>query len=299
MRVPWLLGVMGPTASGKTFLAEHLADVTGARLINSDAFQVYRGFDIGTAKSDRRDLYHLLDIKAPNEGYGVGEFMVDALALLQAAWEEGRPIIVVGGTGLYMRALFEEYSDLQASPPAELRLDLERREKEEGLASLVAELRALRPDLELDWKNPVRVRRALERTLAPAPVRSAALPPFKKLKVALDPETNWLNEKIDDRYHRMIEEGWLQEVQKLTAQGVLESAPAMRAIGYLALRRVAMGETTLEETGPGIRAQMRQYAKRQRTWLRSEPHLLRLPSEISSADGLSANQDIILRTLEH
>ncbi len=103
---------MGPTASGKTSLAEALADKFDACLINGDAFQVYRGMDIGTAKPVNKDRYHLIDIKDPSEDFGVGEYVALAQSVLAEMWESQRNVIVVGGSGLYVRALFEEYSGM-------------------------------------------------------------------------------------------------------------------------------------------------------------------------------------------
>src|SRR5688572_23240532 len=124
---PFLLAVMGPTASGKTDLAEHLADETGAQLINADAFQVYKGFDIGTAKSVNANRYELIDIREPDESFGVGEFVQLANAELERLFAGGTSAIVVGGTGLYVRALFEEYEAMSGPPDPQLRADLEAR----------------------------------------------------------------------------------------------------------------------------------------------------------------------------
>ena len=135
-----LIAVMGPTASGKTGLAEALADELDATLINADAFQIYRGMDIGTAKPKAKSRYALLDIKNPNEGYGVGEWAQSAQAIVQDAWIAAKSVIVVGGTGLYIRALFEEYDGLHPAPDPVLRSELELREQTEGLPALYAEL---------------------------------------------------------------------------------------------------------------------------------------------------------------
>src|SRR5271165_7127776 len=131
---PRLIAVMGPTASGKTDVAEAIADALDAQLINADAFQVYRGMDIGTAKPRAKGRYRLLDLKAPNEGFGVGEFVQLAQTELNTLFQERRSAVVVGGTGLYIRALFEQYSELAASPEPALRAALMEREYRDGLA---------------------------------------------------------------------------------------------------------------------------------------------------------------------
>ncbi|MBZ0212587.1 MAG: (d)CMP kinase, partial [Nitrospirae bacterium] len=121
---PLLIAVMGPTGSGKSDLAEALADRLGARLINSDAFQVYRGMDIGTGKSPRKAEYDLMDILDPSEPYGVGRFVEDASRAATVAFDFGRAAILVGGTGLYARALTEGYADLAPAPDPDLRARL-------------------------------------------------------------------------------------------------------------------------------------------------------------------------------
>src|SRR5471030_1762482 len=107
---------MGPTASGKTEVAEALADQLCAQLVNADAFQIYQGMDVGTAKPLRKADYRLVDIRNPSEGFGVGEFVTLAQEVLSECWEAGKNVVVVGGTGLYMRALFEEYAEMAQAP---------------------------------------------------------------------------------------------------------------------------------------------------------------------------------------
>src|SRR5687768_12536419 len=131
--VPFLLAVMGPTASGKTPLAEDLANHYSAQLINADAFQVYRGFDIGTAKPLHRDRYLLMDIREPNEQFAVGEFVDLAQQRLNELWELQRSGILVGGTGLYIRALMEEYSEMMSRPDHAVRERLDSLLRTEGL----------------------------------------------------------------------------------------------------------------------------------------------------------------------
>src|SRR5689334_3511641 len=128
---------MGPTGSGKTEVAEAIAERLGAQLINADAFQVYRGMDIGTAKPTEKHRYRLLDLKQPNAGFGVGEFVQLASEELRELHHEGRDAVVVGGTGLYIRALFEGYAEMVSPPDPNLRSELMARERTKGLATLV------------------------------------------------------------------------------------------------------------------------------------------------------------------
>lgn len=263
---------MGPTASGKTQIAERLADALGARLVNADAFQVYRGLDIGTAKPAARDRYALIDIKDPEESFGVGEFVERALEAIHSA---PGPVVVVGGTGLYIRALTEGYADMRRMPDPALRTALEEEERTHGLPALVDKLRRLDPQRasQVDTLNPVRVRRALERALAPGdPIKPLPLPgPVVKIGLYVEPEL--LGERIDRRVHEMLDAGWLEEVVGLAARGVPETAPAMRAIGYRAMLSLASNSLDRVETIEQVRLETRRYAKRQRTWLRSEPRL--------------------------
>ncbi len=263
---------MGPTASGKSEVAERLADRLDAQLINADAFQIYRGFDIGTNKPDRREAYALLDIKDPHEPFGVGEWIAGAIEVLNACYTVGRHAVIVGGTGYYIRALMDEWQDLAAAPDPALRDELERLREEQGLEALAQRLVELDPGraASIDLQNPHRVRRALERALAPTEPIRFVLPPFRKLKWGLSTDVETLNERIDARVEEMVTRGWLEEVERLLRSGVAESDAAMRAIGYRSLAQVVENDVSIEEAIEIIKRETRQYAKRQRTWLRSE-----------------------------
>lgn len=266
---------MGPTASGKTALAESIADEIDAQLINADAFQAYRGMDIGTAKPEHRDRYLLLDIKDPNEGYGVGEFCARAAAALQDLWRQGRSAVVVGGTGLYIRALFQQYGRMMPTPAQEVRDRLRTRLESEGLDPLLAELQTRDPEAyaRIDQRNPVRVVRALERVLDPRPPVSIEIPPFKRLKFGLFPNKATLATRIEERTLLMVQNGLAQEVKTLLSLGYGPGDPGFRAIGYSEMAAYLRGETDLDATVATTIAETRRYAKRQSTWLRSEPGL--------------------------
>jgi len=262
---------MGPTASGKTEVAERLADDLDAALINADAFQVYRGLDIGTAKPVARERYELLDIKDPEDTFGVGEFVRLAAGLLETYFTEGRNVIVVGGTGLNIRALFEEYSGMEDKPSDELREALSK----ESLETLVERLRVEAPQVadRIDLKNPARVQRALERALVPSPSIEMRLPPFQRTKLGIVGPTEVLDAMIVSRFERMIQNGWIDEVLSLRNQGVPNEAPGFRAIGYRPLLKYLGGELEIDAAKATVVTDTRQYAKRQRTWLRSEKNL--------------------------
>lgn len=287
---PALIAIMGPTASGKTALAEALADRLSARLINADAFQVYRGLDVGTGKSDRAREYALMDVVDPDETFTVGRWLDLAIPFLAKVYAARQSAVVVGGTGLYVRALFEDYSDLAAPPNPELRARLMRQERELGLSSLVAELRTRAPEVadKTDLDNPVRVRRALER-LESTPRRLPALPPFARWKFVIDPGVEAITQRIAERYDAMVLGGWLNEVSGLLAREVPPSCPGMRAHGYRALAQVAQGDLSLDAVRDRTIAEIRRYAKRQRTWLRKEPGARRL----EAVDVPSALEEVL------
>jgi len=283
---------MGPTGSGKTALAEALADELDAQLINADAFQVYRGMDIGTAKPEARERYELIDIKDPIEDFGVGEFVELAAKLIG---RDDRNAVVVGGTGLYVRALFEDYAEMSPAPEPSLREELMRLEATHGLESLYERLEAIRPEIAktIDRRNPARVRRALEKALDPRPRMKIELPKRRKSKFALSPLRETLHTRIDARLAKMVQNGWIAEVGRLREKGIPRGAPGMRAIGYRAFYDYLAGVKSQEAAEEEIRLETRQYAKRQRTWLRSEPNLSVLDGDLTTEQAFEAAMRIV------
>lgn len=272
---PALVAVMGPTASGKTALAEALADRWGAVLLNADAFQCYRRLDIGTAKPSNRGRYELLDIKEPTEQLTAGEWVSRARQALERAFSEGKSAIVVGGTGLYIRALFEEYADMAEPPPEEVRQRVRATVRSKGAEAAHLWLSELDPQAadRVDLRNPARVARALERALHPCEPTRATLPPYRRAKFALIPPADETARRAEERLERMLTEGWLEEVRSLRESGVPQNAPGLRAIGYRDLWELLEGRCAILEAKERILRATVQYAKRQRTWLRSEPNL--------------------------
>ncbi len=261
---------MGPTASGKSDLAEAVRRSWGpGPLVVADAFQVYRGFDVGTGKRTGGGR-ELVDFKDPRDDYGAGEFVRLALPILSAAYDAGRDVVVEGGTGFYVRALLEGYDALAPAPDPALRARLMEEESELGLAALVARLPA-EIAARTDLRNPVRVRRALERLAGPPP-EPFALPPFRVAKIALD--RGDLKARIAARVDAMFGAGWPDEVRGLLDSGVPESASAFRAIGYRTVAALLRGETSESAARESVTLETHRYAKRQRTWLRSEPRLV-------------------------
>lgn len=275
---PLLIGIYGPTASGKTALAERMASELDAQLINADAFQAYRFLDIGTAKPENKHLYALLDILDPKDSFGVGDWVLRAGNIVRPLFDIGRSAVIVGGTGLYMRALFEEYAEMGPPPSQQLRDELAERLETQGLSALIEELRQKDPDRaqRTDLANPARVRRALEKAYLGFESIKIDLPSFRKVKIGLLPETADLGCLIEQRTAKMMQNGWVDEVRGLLQKGYGPEDPAFRAIGYNEVAQYITKTINRDEASARIVTSTRQYAKRQKTWMRSEPRLNQL-----------------------
>ncbi len=285
---PLLFVVMGPTASGKSYFAEILADHLDAALINADAFQVYRHMDVGTAKPTRKADYSLLDLKDPNEDFGVGEWLRLAESTLLELFQQQRSAVIVGGTGFYIRALTEGYSDLAPAPSAETRQAVQERLTLHGLEALVEELRELSPDTAatIDLKNPIRVTRALEKLIAPSDPIQVRLPEFNLRKLAIIPTKDDSNARIQQRTVQMMQNGWVEEVEQLKKLGFLDTDPGFRAIGYREIWTHLKGDLSFQACQDQIVRNTVQYAKRQRTWLKKEPRLIQFSETPTLTEAL-------------
>jgi tRNA dimethylallyltransferase len=278
-----VIAVVGATATGKSAVAMALAEELGGEIVNADALQVYRGFDVGTAKpgaAERaRVRHHLIDILDPEERYSAGEFARRARQALAEIRARGAVPIVVGGSGLYLRALFEGISPVPPGDP-EVRGRLRERLAAEGLESLRRELEAIDPETaaRLAQGDTQRVLRALEVAAVSGEPLSAWISrqPFgiqriAAMRVGLTLPRAILYDQIASRVARMIAEGWVDEVAGLLARGLVPETPAFQAIGYRQLVRHLEDGWSLEQAvGETIRA-TRRFAKRQETWFRREP----------------------------
>lgn len=294
---PAAVAILGATATGKSALGLALAEELGGEIVNADALQVYRGLDVGTAKPDpaerRRVPHHLLDILSPEERFSAGEFARRAGEAIAEIEARGRMPIVVGGSGLYLRALFEGISPIPAGDP-EVRQELRRRLDEEGLPALAAELARLDPATaeRIATGDSQRILRALEvARVSGRPLSSwIARQPFgtqriAAIRVGLTVPRAILYDRIARRVARMVQEGWVGEVAGLLARGFSPDLPAFQAIGYRQLVRHVMGEWSLERAvGETIR-DTRRFAKRQETWFRKEPGIVWFPGQ-NNLEGL-------------
>ncbi len=283
-REPPLLFLMGPTGAGKGALALALAARLPVEIVSVDSAQIYRGFDIGTAKPNpairRRVLHHLLDICAPSEAYSAAQFRLDAQAAISAIRARGRVPLLVGGTGLYFRALEQGLSDLPAAD-LQLRADLQQELAELGAQALHARLAAVDPRAaaRIHPNDPQRLLRALE-VHAVSGISQSELWERRRLaphagqivKLVIAPtERALLHRRLALRFELMLERGFVNEVRALREHGGLGAdAPAMRTVGYREVGCYLSGEYSRSHMiERGIIA-TRQLAKRQLTWLRRE-----------------------------
>jgi len=289
MSEPVLLIVAGPTASGKTFLGAQLAAALGGEVVSADAFAVYRGMDIGTAKPDPelRQLvpHHLLDVADPRERYSAGQFLRDADAAIASILARGKQPVVVGGTLFYVHALLY---GLFPEPPGKetLRRQLERawQEDPESLRAKLAELDPQRA-ATLSPNDKQRILRALEVCLlAGKPLSELwaanplGKPRYRFCFLALHPPRPALHARIAARVEHMWQAGLLAEAARLLAQGVPPEAHAFKAIGYREALRVLAGDWSEAYAKEKVVAATRQLAKRQLTWLRKEAGVRFLPA---------------------
>jgi tRNA dimethylallyltransferase len=278
-----LVGIVGPTATGKTGLALAIAERVGGEIVSADARQIYRRFDLGTAKptaaEQARAPHHCLDLAEPTERFDVGRYRVAAQAAIAEATGRGRPIVLVGGTGLYVRALLR---GLCAGVPAQpaLRAVLERAEAA-GPGLLARWAARLDPvaAARIHPNDRVRLVRVLEVALGtgvPLGERQRqhgfAEAPYEVLLLGLDVPAEALARRIAARVDVMLATGWLDEVRELAAS-VPADAPAWATLGYRELRAAVDGRVDLADAVAATVLATRRFAKRQRTWFRREPGL--------------------------
>jgi tRNA dimethylallyltransferase len=279
-----LVVIIGPTGAGKTRLAMRLAEHVGGEVVSADSQQVYAGMDIGTGKVTREDRmrvpHHVIDVVRPDEDMTAQRFVELADEAIAEVTARGKPVIVCGGTGLYVRALL---LGLFAGPPAspELRAELTELARRDGTAALYAELQRVDPAAaaKIDKNDQKRMIRALEvfrLTREPMSAHQAkhdhkSMPPRYPAKlVGLSPEREALYRTIDRRVDAMIEVGLEGEIAELRAQGYVPPLRSQQAIGYAELHDVADGRVARERAIELIKRNSRHYARRQLSWYRAD-----------------------------
>lgn len=275
--IPRVVAVVGPTASGKSALALDLARRLGAEILSADSVQVYRGLDVGTAKPTAEERaavpHHLVDVVDLDQQFSVADFVRLARQAVEDIWARGRLPLVVGGTGLYVRALLEGYTLPPAPPDPRLRTALEALPSEELLEEIAR--RDPATAASIDRRNRRRLVRALEimrQTGRPlSQLRGRSDPGLEALKIGLHRPRAALVERIDRRVEEMLRQGWLEEVRSLAEKGYGPHLRRLKALGYPELLDVVEGRRTLAEAVEAIKVSVRRYARRQMVWFRAEP----------------------------
>ncbi|HHW7570634.1 TPA: tRNA (adenosine(37)-N6)-dimethylallyltransferase MiaA [Mannheimia haemolytica] len=278
---PLALFLMGPTASGKTDLAITLRQELPVEVISVDSALIYKGMDIGTAKPSKEELalapHRLIDILDPAESYSAMNFHADALREMADITAQGKIPLLVGGTMLYYKALLEGLSPLPSADPA-IRSEIESRAAQHGWATLHQELVKIDPvaGARINPNDSQRINRALEvfyitgKTMTELTAQQGEALPYNILQFAIAPQDRAvLHQRIEQRFHKMIELGFEEEVKRLFLRKDLHiNLPSIRCVGYRQMWEYLQGDISLDEAiFKGICA-TRQLAKRQITWLR-------------------------------
>ena len=283
--------ISGATGVGKTDLSIKLAKRLSADIISADASQVYKFLDIGTAKVTEDEMqgikHYMIDVVEPDEDYSVGDFEVEVNKILHEKEENDENVILVGGTGLYIRAITDGFSDLPTKDE-KIRKDLEKKSLEE-LQEILKEL-DLQAYNEIDLNNKLRLVRAIEvckitgGKFSELRVKNIKKNNYNFLKVFLTRNREELYERINKRVDIMIQKGLVEEAKKVY-NNYEDSLYKISAIGYKELFNYFDGKVSLEEAIEDIKRESRRYAKRQMTWFRKEKdYLIYNLSEISEKE---------------
>jgi len=290
-----LLVVCGPTATGKSAVGIDLALRLGGEIISADSMQVYRGMDIGTAKptlEERRGVpHHLIDVRDPDEDFSVAEYQVLAREAIRRIRARGRLPIVVGGTGLYIRALVENYSFVPHEKDPGLRRELLEEAGRRGSEALHRRLARIDPDAarSIHPNDVRRIVRALEiHSLAgarPSALRSRGKGAYHAVVFGLTARRKVLYAWIERRVERMLERGLVDEVRRLLSRGYGNARP-MEAIGYRHVTGYLCGRYSFEEACRLMKRDTRHYARRQLIWFRRDERVRWLDVERKRREAL-------------
>ncbi|MGF7432788.1 tRNA (adenosine(37)-N6)-dimethylallyltransferase MiaA [Pasteurella bettyae] len=304
---PTAIFLMGPTASGKTDLAIQLRQELPVEVISVDSALIYKGMDIGTAKPSEEELalapHRLIDIIDPAESYSAANFRSDALREMQKITAQGKIPLLVGGTMLYYKALLEGLSPLPQADE-KVRLEIEKKAQKLGWPALHQELSQIDP-VSAERINPndsQRINRALEvfyisgKSMTELTEQKGEEIPYNILQFAIAPqERALLHERIELRFHKMLELGFQQEVEKLYRRGDLHiDLPSIRCVGYRQMWEYLRGDYSYEEMIFRGIAATRQLAKRQITWLRGWKYPIQWLDSLKNAE----NKEIIKQAFD-
>ncbi len=303
-----ILIIAGPTAVGKTDASIMLAQELGAELVNADSMQIYRGMDIGTAKptkEQRRLVYHhMIDIVEPTQPYSVGDYYRDVRSAIEGITSSGSIPIVVGGTGLYIRALMR---GLFHGPPADIDLRelLLRKEAEGGEGALYSELVSIDPEAALKI-HPNDLRRTI-RALEVYHLKEKKISDYQREHSFKDTQFRFrllflsrdrreLYPRIEARVDGMIAAGLEAEVKSLVERGCTEQHASMQGLGYRHFMEYFLGRRSRDETITLLKRDTRRYAKRQFTWFRREPEAMWV--DVTGSAGAAEIAALIKKNIE-
>ena len=307
MEKPKFVALLGPTGSGKSSLALELAQRFKGEIISADSVQVYRGLDIGTAKpsnEDRRLIpHHLIDILDPDQGYSAALFREQAGKIILDLHKRKIPIFVVGGTGLYLKALTRGLFRGPAGD-SKLRLALHKRAEMGGNEVLHRELQRLDPEAasRIHPHDKFRITRALEvYSLGQKPIslfqkeHGFQETHYEILKVGLQCERDELYGRIESRVDQMIEMGWVDEVQTLLNRGYAPGLKSMRSLGYKNIVSYLSGVLNIEQAIILTKRDTRRYAKRQITWFKADPEIIWFPANQKNLDSIERAIEVFFK----
>lgn len=274
-----IIVILGPTASGKTDLSIKLAKKLNGEVVSADSRQIYKGMDIGTAKPSKKETsqipHYLIDIKNPDQPYTVAEYKKDAIAAIENILKKKKLPIMVGGTGLYIKAIVDNLEIPEVKADLILRKKIEKDIKQHGLDHVFKKLVELDPEAAyiIDPKNPRRVIRALEVTLLTkkpfSSQRKSGKPLFNVLEIGIMPKKDELVKRINLRAEKMIRDGLVGEVKKLM-QKYGPDQQTFDAIGYREIIEYLKRNITLGKALEDIKLNTWHYAKRQMTWFNKD-----------------------------
>jgi tRNA dimethylallyltransferase len=275
-----LLGIVGPTAVGKSQFGIQLAQSLGGEIVNADSRQVYRYMDIGTAKPTLQERsivpHHLFDVVSPNENFSLAQYQQLAVRAIEDIQQRGKLPIVVGGSGQYVWAVLEGWGVPQVAPNPDFRREMQERADMGESERLHEELRQVDPEAaeRIDPRNVRRTIRALEvfnETETPiSQLQRREAPPSEIFVIGLTADRDELYRRIDLRVDRMIEQGFVDEVKRLMNQGLDFNLPAMSSIGYRQIGHFLNDELTLPGAIQQIKFETHRFARQQYTWFREE-----------------------------
>ena len=269
-----LITVLGPTASGKTRFAVHLADRLGAEIISGDSRQVYRRMDLGTGKDlddyrigDRSVPYHLIDIVEPGTKYNVFEYQRDFLEAYNDIHRRGRKAVLCGGTGLYIESVLRAYRLSPVPQNPELRERLADKSLEE-LTALLATYKSLHNTTDVDTAQRAIRAIEIEEYYRQTPLDRRPFPKIESLTLGVDVSREVRRERISQRLRKRLDEGMCGEVERLLAEGIKPEDLIYYGLEYKYVTLYVTGQITFDEMAQQLEIAIHQFAKRQMTWFR-------------------------------